>query len=102
LLDRLFPRSVVAALVTSEGCVSELELALGMSRRTRAGMGTDAQRILGRARTDLAYTSPDDLIADLGNVLESLERMCTRVNDAVSVRYFRQTAAVAWQKELVA
>jgi uncharacterized alpha-E superfamily protein len=102
LLDRLFPRSVLAALVTAEGCVTELESALGMSRVTRVGMGTDAQRILGRARTDLAYRSPDELIADLGPVLERLERTCTKVSDAISVRYFRQTAAVEWQSGLVA
>jgi uncharacterized alpha-E superfamily protein len=102
LLDRLFPRSVLAALVTAESCVTELEGALGMSRTIRVGMGTDAQRILGRARTDLAYRSPDELIADLGPVLERLERTCTRVSDAISVRYFRQTAAVAWRSGLVA
>jgi uncharacterized alpha-E superfamily protein len=96
LLDRLFPRSVLAALGTAEDCVVELESTLGMSRSSRVGMGTDAQRILGRARTDLAYRSPDELIADLGGVLERLERTCTYVNDAASVRYFRQTAAVAW------
>jgi uncharacterized alpha-E superfamily protein len=102
LLDRLFPRSVLAALVTAEDCVVELESSLGMSRTSRVGMGTDAQRILGRARTDLAYRSPDELIADLGPVLERLERTCTRVNDAVSVRYFRQTAAVEWTAGQVA
>jgi uncharacterized alpha-E superfamily protein len=102
LLDRLFPRSVLAALLTAEECVGELESTLGMSRSTRVGMGTDAQRILGRARTDMAYRSPDELIGDLGGVLEHLERTCTRVNDAVSIRYFRATAAVAWQAGQVA
>jgi uncharacterized alpha-E superfamily protein len=102
LLDRLFPRSVLASMMTAEGCLSDLELALGISRTTRVGMGTDAQRLLGRARTELAYRSPDELIADLGPSLHQLERTCTRLNDAVSVRYFRQTAAVAWHAELVA
>jgi uncharacterized alpha-E superfamily protein len=102
LLDRLFPRSVLAALVTAESCIGELESTLGMSRTARVGMGTDAQRILGRARTDLAYRSPDELIADLGGVLERLERTCTRVNDAVSERYFRATAAVEWHSGAVA
>jgi uncharacterized alpha-E superfamily protein len=102
LLDRLFPRSVLAALMTAEGCIAELESTLGMSRSARVGMGTDAQRVIGRARTDLAYRSPDELIADLAAVLERLERTCTRANEAVSIRYFRQTAAVAWQAEFVA
>ncbi len=102
LLDRLFPRSVMAALLAAEGCLVDLEAAHGTGRRARVGADTDAQRLLGRARTDLAYRSPEELIADLGPVLERLERTCSQVNDAVSVRYFRQTAAVAWQTELVA
>lgn len=102
LLDRLFPRSVLAAMVTAEDCLGELESTLGISRTARVGMGTDAQRLLGRARTDLAYRSPEELLADLGPVLGRLEQTCSRVNEAVSVRYFRQTAAVAWQVDMVA
>lgn len=97
LLDRLFPRSVLAALATAEGCLAELEPGPG-----RVGVGTQAQRILGRARTDLAYRSPEELLGDLPAVLTGLERTCSFVNDAVSARYFRQTAAVAWQAEAVA
>ncbi|HKD98502.1 MAG TPA: alpha-E domain-containing protein [Micromonosporaceae bacterium] len=102
LLDRLFPRSVLSALMAAEGCLTELEATLRTGRTARVGSATDAQRLIGRARTDLAYRSPEELIADLGPVLERLERTCSQVNDAVSVRYFRQTAAVAWQAELVA
>jgi uncharacterized alpha-E superfamily protein len=102
LLDRLFPRSVLASLMTAEGCLAELEASVGLSRTSRVGMGTDAQRLIGRARTDLAYRSPDELLADLGPVLGRLEQTCTRVNEAISIQYFRQTAAVAWQAGLVA
>jgi uncharacterized alpha-E superfamily protein len=97
LLDRLFPRSVLAALITAESCLAELEPEPG-----RVGMGTEAQRILGRARTDLAYRSPDELLHDLGPVLARTQRTCSQVNDALSQRYFRQTAAVAWQAGAVA
>ncbi|MEU8079488.1 alpha-E domain-containing protein [Catellatospora citrea] len=102
LLDRLFPRSILAALVTAESCLAELEPTGGTTRTGRVGVGTDAQRILGRARTDLAYRAPDELLADLGPVLSGLERTCSQVNDAVSARYFRQTAAVHWQAGAVA
>jgi uncharacterized alpha-E superfamily protein len=97
LLDRLFPRSVLAALVSAENCLAELEPGPG-----RVGVGTEAQRILGRARTDLAYRAPDELLGDLPAVLAGLQRTCSSVNEAVSTRYFRQTAAVAWRAEAVA
>jgi uncharacterized alpha-E superfamily protein len=91
LLDRLFPRSVFAALSTAESCLTELEPDPG-----RAGVATDAQRIVGRARTNLEFRGADDLIGDLSTVLGSLEKTCKQVNDAVSRRYFRQTTAVNW------
>ena len=96
LLDRLFPRSVFAALSTAEGCLADLEPDPG-----RAGVATDAQRIVGRARTNLEFRGADDLIDDLSPVLASLELTCKQVNDAVSRRYFRQTTAVNWVRGAV-
>ena len=97
LLDRLFPRSVFAALSAAEGCLADLEPDPG-----RAGVATDAQRIVGRARTNLEFRGADELIDDLRPVLSSLGRTCSQVNDAVSRRYFRQTTAVTWVSEAVA
>ena len=96
LLDRLFPRSVFAALSTAESCLTDLEPDPG-----RAGVATDAQRIVGRARTNLEFRGADELIDDLSPVLISLERTCRQVNDAVSRRYFRQTTAVNWVRGAV-
>ena len=97
VLDRLFPRSILAALASAEACLDDLEPSPG-----RVGVRTEAQRILGRARTDLAYRSPDDLLVGLGSTLASLQRTCSAVNEAISARYFRQTAAVAWTAGAVA
>ena len=96
LLDRLFPRSVFAALSTAEACLADLEPDPG-----RAGVATDAQRIVGRARTNLEFRGADELIDDLAPVLTSLERTCSQVNAAVSRRYFRQTTAVNWVRGAV-
>jgi uncharacterized alpha-E superfamily protein len=95
LLDRLFPRSVLAALVTAETCLADLEPDPG-----RVGVGTDAQRILGRARTELAYKPAEELLAELGPVLAKLQRTCSQTNEAISLRYFRQTAAVHWAEAM--
>jgi uncharacterized alpha-E superfamily protein len=97
LLDRLFPRSVFAALSSAESCLTELEPDPG-----RAGVATDAQRIVGRARTNLEFRGADELIRDLPVVLASLEKTCSQINDAVSRRYFRQTTAVNWVRGAVA
>jgi uncharacterized alpha-E superfamily protein len=97
LLDRLFPRSVFRALSTAEGCLAELAPDPG-----RAGVATDAQRIVGRARTNLEFRGAEELLAELATVLASLERTCSQVNEAVSRRYFRQTSAVTWVHEEVA
>ena len=103
LLDRLFPRSVFAALSRAEACLTDLEPAGGPGHTSgRAGVATDAQRIVGRARTNLEFRGADELLDDLGAVLSSLERTCSQVNDAVSRRYFRQTSAVSWLPEAVA
>jgi uncharacterized alpha-E superfamily protein len=96
LLDRLFPRSVFAALVAAESCLAELEPDPG-----RAGVTTPAQRIIGRARTGLEFRRVDELLADLPAVLAELQHACSDVNDAVAARYFRQTRAVTWVGELV-
>ena len=97
LLDRLFPRSVFAALATAEACLSDLEPDPG-----RAGAATDARRIVGRARTNLEFRGADELIDDLAPVLAGLQRSCSQADDAVSRRYFRQTAAVTWATGAVA
>jgi len=64
-------------------------------------VATDAQRIIGRARTNLEFRGADELIDDLGPVLASLEKTCSKVNEAVSRRYFRQTTAVSWVRGAV-
>ncbi|UQU65605.1 alpha-E domain-containing protein [Couchioplanes caeruleus] len=97
LLDRLFPRSVFAALGAAEACLSDLEPDPG-----RSGVATDAQRLLGRARTNLEFRGADELIDDLAPVLADLERTCSQVDEAVSRRYFPRTAAVTWMSEVVA
>ncbi|HCT75861.1 MAG TPA: hypothetical protein DGT23_04580 [Micromonosporaceae bacterium] len=102
LLDRLFPRSAFAALSAAESCLAELEPVGGPGNPGRAGVATEAQRIAGRARTDLEFRGLDELLANLNTVLSNLERTCSQMNTAVSRRYFRTTTAVAWASRAVA
>ena len=94
VLDRLFPRSVYAALVQAETCLAELDPTAG-----RVGVDDVARRVLGRARTDLEFRDPSDLLRDLPVLLDMLQTTCADVGAAVAGRYFHHTAALAWTAE---
>ena len=94
VLDRLFPRSVYAALVQAERCLSELDPTAG-----RVGVDDMARRLLGRARTDLEFRVSSDLLQDLPVLLDMLQTTCADTGSAVAGRYFHHTAALAWTAE---
>jgi len=92
LLDRLFPRSVVFSLNRAEQCIENLE-----SAGQRAGFQNEAQRLLGRTRAELEYRSLSDVMADLPNEMERLQRTCALATEAVTRRYFAGSEALTWQ-----
>lgn len=91
LLDRWFPRSIVSALAEAEKALVRLE----RSGR-RAGFGDEAQRLLGRARTELEYRPLADIVFDLPFEMERLQRSCAAASDAVTARYFAESEAYSW------
>lgn len=91
LLDRLFPRSVVFSLNRAEQCLDNLEGA-----GQRAGIHNEAQRLLGRTRTELEYRSLSDVLSDLPNEMERLQRTCALATDAVTKRFFAGAESLAW------
>jgi len=91
LLDRLFPRSVVFSLARAEQCLDNLE-ATGQ----RAGIQNEAQRLLGRTRTELEYRSLSDVTADLPAEMERLQRTCATATEAVTRRFFAGSEALSW------
>jgi uncharacterized alpha-E superfamily protein len=94
LLDRLFPRSVFAALTTAETCLEALEPAAG-----RVGVAEGARRRLGRVRTGLEYRGAVDLLADLPTEMERIQRACSQASDDVAARFFPRGATTAWVTE---
>jgi uncharacterized alpha-E superfamily protein len=92
LLDRLFPRSVVFSLNRAEQCIENLE-----ASGQRAGFQNEAQRLLGRTRAELEYRSLSDVMADLPNEMERLQRTCALATEAVTRRYFAGSEALTWQ-----
>ncbi len=91
LLDRLFPRSVLHALTQAEDCLEVL--APGVDR---VGVSDRARRVLGRARTGLEYRALAEILVDLPEEMERVQRACSAASDAVARRYFPRPATTAW------
>jgi uncharacterized alpha-E superfamily protein len=92
LMDRLFPRSVFHALRQAETCLIELD-----NRPTvRIGAKAEALRLLGRARSELEFLRPDELLDDLPAQLTGLQETIRDVGEAVSLQYFHAAPWVAW------
>jgi uncharacterized alpha-E superfamily protein len=91
VLDRLFPRSVVFALSRAEQCLENLE-----ASGQRAGFQNEALRLIGRTRAELEYRALADILTDLPNEMERLQRTCAQATDAVSRRYFAGAVATTW------
>jgi len=92
LLDRLFPRSVFHALRQAESCLEHLDL----RPTARVGAKAEASRLLGRARSDLEFLRPDELLDDLTERLASLQKTVRDVGEAVALQYFHSVPWVAW------
>ena len=94
LLDRLFPRSAFHSLGVAEQCLAALEPAVG-----RAGLEGKARNILGRARTQLEFSSVGELISELPRHLDQLQAACAEAGEAVARRFFHHTKAIEWSLE---
>jgi uncharacterized alpha-E superfamily protein len=92
LLDRLFPRSVFYSLKMAEHNLDEL---LHRSH-SRVGSTAEAQRLLGRARSELEFIRPGVLLESLETRLASLQKSCYDVGEALAVQYFHAVPWVAW------
>lgn len=94
LLDRLFPRSVFAALTSAEDCLGRLEPTAG-----RLGVAEGARRDLGRVRTRLEYRGAVDLLDDLSGEMERIQRACSHASDDIATRFFPRGATTSWVVE---
>jgi uncharacterized alpha-E superfamily protein len=95
LLDRLFPRSVLHALGQAEECLEELS-----PSTERAGVSDRARRKLGLARTSLEYRRLEEVLADLPEEMEKVQRACSDASEAVAGRYFPRAVNTAWLEEV--
>lgn len=92
LLDRLFPRSIFYSLKLAEHNLDELL----RNPQSRVGATTEAQRLLGQARSELEFVQPGMLLKTLDSRLASLQTTCRDVGDALVLQYFHVAPWVAW------
>ena len=92
LMDKLFPRSVFHALRQAETCLGELD----NRPSARIGAKAEALRLLGRARSELEFLRPEELLDDLPTQLLGLQATIRDVGEAVSLQYFHAAPWVAW------
>ena len=92
LLDRLFPRSVFYSLRLAEHSLDQL-----LNRpHNRLGTTAEAQRLLGRARSELEFLAPGRLLETLETRLAALQKTCFDVGEALALQYFHSAPWVAW------
>lgn len=92
LLDRLFPRSVFYSLELAEHSLGELD----HRQYSRVGATAEAQRLLGRARSELEFLRPGVLLETLEERLASLQKACRELGEALALQYFHAAPWVAW------
>jgi uncharacterized alpha-E superfamily protein len=91
LLDPLFPRSLMSALVSAERCLDDLSQPI--SRGDRADK---AHRVLGMIRSELEFAPTAELFDDLYHLMERVQSACSVASDAVTRRYFPHGVVTAW------
>ena len=92
LLDRLFPRSVFHAIRQAEQCLDQLDI----NPSSRVGIRAEAQRIVGRARSELEFLPPVVVMEDLQQRLLALQTTCRDLQEAIAQQYFHSAPWVAW------
>lgn len=92
LLDRSFPRAVFYSLQLAEQNVDELL----RGRHGPVGTTAEAQRLLGRARSELEFVEPGVLLESLEVRLAGLQQTCRDVGDALAAQYFHAPPWVVW------
>lgn len=95
LVDRLFPRSIIANVIRAEESLREIDPQAG-----RVGVTDQAQRLLGRIRSELEYRPTGELLVDLAGDMEQVQAVVSAASDAIRRRYFPTSAVPVWTGEV--
>ncbi|MDR1512683.1 MAG: alpha-E domain-containing protein [Propionibacteriaceae bacterium] len=93
LLDRLFPRSVMASMNRALEAVATLDPPTGRSNVT------GAQRLLGQIVSTLGYLSIGELMSDLAQRMDRIQVAINDASEAIRQRYFPTELVPNWVGE---
>jgi uncharacterized alpha-E superfamily protein len=94
LLDPLFPRTLMSALVEAERCLDELGARHMLTDRVP---GSEAHRVLGMIRSELQFTPTAELLDDIYHVMQRVQGACSAASDAIARRYFPRGVVTSWK-----
>ncbi|MCB4207485.1 alpha-E domain-containing protein [Arthrobacter sp. UM1] len=94
LLDRLFPRSIVFSLREAEKALASLDPSF-----QRVGFINDARRVVGQARTFLEFHRAENLLEEVPEHMDRVQKACAEASNAVTRTYFTHDVDLAWVGE---
>lgn len=94
LLDRIFPRSCLFSLNRADALVVELQ-----PDNQRIAVVDHVRQSIAQARATLEFVDAQNVLAQLGELLELLEITCLRLDDAITERFFHRNSVVNWHSE---
>lgn len=95
LLDRLFPRSIIYSISRAEDCMSAID-----PREDRVGHSNQVLRALGRIRNDLEYRRVSEILDELPEHMDRVQKVAREASEAIRHRFFPTQAEPSWVGEL--
>lgn len=91
LLDRLFPRSIIHSIQRAEECMSAID-----PRADRVGHSNTVLRALGRIRNDLEYRPIAEILSELPEHMQQVQKVTREASEAIRSRFFPTQAEPSW------
>jgi len=85
----------VYALRDAEDCLDKLD-----PSSQRVGFIDDARRIVGQARTFLEFHRTDNLLEELPEHMDRVQKAVAQASEAISLKYFNQAKELEWIGEV--
>ena len=95
LLDRLFPRSIIYSISRAEDCMSAID-----PRADRVGHSNTVLRALGQIRNDLEYRPVSEILNELPEHMERVQKVTREASEAIKARFFPTQAEPSWIGEI--
>ena len=91
LLDRLFPRSIIFSIQTAEDCMRAIDPVAD-----RVGHSNSVSRALGRIRNDLEYRPIGEILGELPNHMQRVQKVTREASEAIRQRFFPAQVEPSW------